>query len=300
MAGVTGFGALNMDRILFVNKIPGRDDEGYVNSIELRPGGSAPNTAVGLSRLGIESRCIGGVGSDPEGSAMIEALRKEGVCTDGIIVKEGRSGTALVMVDPDGLRSILIDPGVNDSIGIEDIDIARVESSDLLHLTSFICRNADTSFRTQLDIVGKTDLPVSLDPGQLYAERGIQSLSPLIARCKIFMPNEAELHLITGMSIEAGARKLIDAGAEIVVVKRGMRGSFVTDGKREVQVPVHGERGLDTTGAGDAYNAGFIYGVLNGFDLGQSCEAGSRVAWFSVQKPGARDGLPSLDELLSL
>jgi ribokinase len=289
-----------MDRILFVNKIPGRDDEGYVNSVELRPGGSAPNTAVGLSRLGIESHCIGGVGNDPEGSAMIEALGKEGVCTDGIIVKEGRSGTALVMVDPDGLRSIIIDPGVNDSIEIEDIDIAHLESSDLLHLTSFICRNTDTSFRTQLSLVEKTDLPVSLDPGQLYAERGIQSLSPAIARCKIFMPNEAELQLITGKTIEGGAKKLIDSGAEIVVVKRGMKGSYVTDGKREVEVPIYGERGLDTTGAGDAYNAGFIYGMLNGFDLGQSCETGARVAWFSVQKPGARDGLPSLGELLSL
>jgi ribokinase len=289
-----------MDRILFVNKIPGPDDEGFVNSIESNPGGSAPNTAVGLSRLGVDSSCMGGVGRDPEGSTIINALENEGVGTDGIRIKDGRSGSALVMVDPNGIRSILIDPGVNDSMSMEEIDLADLVSSDLVHMTSFICRNTDLSFRTQNDMARGSDIPISLDPGQLYAERGFADMSLLIRRCKFFMPNQNELRLLTGKSLKVGATKVIEAGAEVVVVKRGMKGAYATDGKREVTIPVFGERGIDTTGAGDAFNTGFIYGSLSGHDLAQSCELGAKVAWFSVQKPGAREGLPTLKELLAL
>jgi ribokinase len=300
VARVVGFGALNMDRIMFVNKIPGPDDEGFVSSIESRPGGSAPNTAVGLSRLGIDSSCIGVVGKDPEGSTIISALENEGVDIDGIRIKDGRSGSALVLVDPDGIRSILIDPGVNDVMSVEDIDLADLGSSDLVHMTSFICRNTDLSFKTQNEVARGTDVSISLDPGQLYAERGFTDMSGLIGRCKYFMPNESELRLLTGRSIKAGAGKVIETGAEVVVVKRGMNGAYATDGKREVTIPVFGERGIDTTGAGDAFNTGFIYGSLNGHDLGQCCELGTKVAWYSVQKPGAREGLPTLEELLAL
>jgi ribokinase len=127
----------------------------------------------------------------------------------------------------------------------------------------------------------------------------MDAISPLIKRCRVFMPNEGELSLLSGRSLEAGAKKMIDAGAEIVVVKRGMKGSYVTDGDIEYQVPAYGERGLDTTGAGDAFNAGFIYGIFTGHDLGQSCDLGAKVAWFSVQRPGARDGLPTLEELMA-
>lgn len=125
-------------------------------------------------------------------------------------------------------------------------------------------------------------------------------MSALIGRCKYFMPNEGELRLLTGKSLKAGASKCIEAGSEVVVVKRGMDGSYATDGRREVNIPVYGERGIDTTGAGDAFNTGFFYGSLGGCDLAQSCELGAKVAWFSVQKPGARDGLPTLEELIAL
>ena len=299
MVTVTALGALNMDKIIFVNKIPLPDDEGFVSSVELRPGGSAPNTAVGLSRLGVGSRCIGSIGRDPEGAAMIEALKGEGVCTEGIKIKDGRSGNALVMVAPDGLRAILIDPGVNDSIEMGDVDLSQLESSDLLHMTSFICRNTDLSFKTQIELAERMELPISLDPGQLYAERGMDAISSLIRKCRAFMPNEGELRLLSGKNLRSGAKKVIDLGAEIVVVKRGMEGSYVTDGSRDFKVPAYGERGLDTTGAGDAFNAGFIYGIFNGFDMEQSCELGAKVAWFSVQRPGARDGLPTLTELIA-
>lgn len=300
VSGVVGLGALNIDRITFVDKIPSSDEEGYVRSVQLHPGGSAPNTIVGLSRLGVRAACIGKVGSDPEGQAMIKSLRAERVDVGGILVVRGRTGTASVLVDEDGGRAILIDPGVNDEISFEDLDIDYLKTFGLIHMTSFVCRSQQTSFNTQASVAERAGVPVSLDPGQLYAERGLQGLLRILRRVKIFLPNERELRLMTGMGRRRGARKILGKGVKIVAVKRGHKGCFVTDGRIEADVPAYGGRGVDTTGAGDAFNAGFLYGILRGMDPVQSAEFGVKVAWLSIQKPGARDGLPTLEELASL
>jgi ribokinase len=299
MPGVIGFGALNMDKIMFVDKIPAPDEEAYVISVESHPGGSAPNTIAGLSRLGLRTGLIGNLGRDSEGKEMLGNLEGEGVETDAVVISSGRSGTALSMVDPDGLRSLVIDPGVNDEIPIRDIDVSYVNGFDLLHLTSFICRSTDLSFRTQLELAEISDVPLSLDPGQLYAERDLEQLEPIIRRCRVVMPNENELGMMTKLGPREGARRLIEIGSSVVVVKMGMKGCYVTDGEQDHHVPIYGGRGVDSTGAGDAFNAGFIYGLLNDLSLAEAAEIGTKVAWFSVQKPGARDGLPTLKELES-
>lgn len=285
---------------MFVDKIPGPDEEGFVRSVGWHSGGSAPNTMVGLSRLGVRTGCIGRVGPDAEGSAMVKELEDEGVETERVRVVEGRSGTALVLVDKDGLRAIVLDPGVNDGIPPEDLDPAYLKTFDLIHMTSFVCRTSELSFRTQLGIADAINVPLSLDPGQLYAERGLEELKPIIRNCRIVMPNEKELRLMTGLGPKEGARLLLKAGAEVVAVKMGMGGSYVTNGRLEGHVSAYRGKGVDTTGAGDAYNAGFIFGLLNGMDPLQSGELGARVAWLSVQKTGARDGLPSRAELSAL
>lgn len=289
-----------MDKIMFVDKIPAPDEEGFVLSVERHPGGSAANTIVGLSRLGTRTGCIGRVGNDPEGMAMIHNLESEGVETRGIRTCDGRSGVALSFVDEKGLRALLIDPGINDTIPFEDIDREYLQSFDLVHLTSFICKSNDLSFQTQLALANTMDVPLSFDPGQLYAERGLESLRSLIKKCRVVMPNQRELRMMTGLGPEKGARKLLSTGAGIVVVKMGLKGSYVTDGRSEKMVPAYGGRGLDTTGAGDAFNAGFIHGMLNGMPPSECAELGAKVAWFSVQKPGARDGLPLKSDLEAL
>ena len=110
---VVGFGALNLDKIYLVDKIPKADEEGFVRDLQLFPGGSAANTIVGLARLGIKTAYIGKVGSDEEGRILLTDLRNEGVDTSCIIKAQGRSGTALIFVDEGGNRAILVDPGIN-------------------------------------------------------------------------------------------------------------------------------------------------------------------------------------------
>ncbi|HDN74258.1 MAG TPA: carbohydrate kinase family protein, partial [Archaeoglobus sp.] len=163
-AGVIGFGALNLDKIYLVDKIPSPDQEGFVKDVKTFPGGSAANTVVGLSRLGIKTGYLGKVGKDEEGKILLNNLISEKVETSGVIVAEGRSGTALIFVDESGNRAILVDPGVNDTIRFKEINLDLVEKFKMLHLTSFICKISDESFNSQKKLVKEFDF-VSFDPG---------------------------------------------------------------------------------------------------------------------------------------
>ncbi len=287
-----GFGALNVDKIYLVNKIPKAEEEAYVKDVQIFAGGSASNTIVGLSRLGMKTGYIGKVGNDADGDFLLRDLRSEGVDTYQVIRANGRSGNALIFVDEYGNRAILVDPGVNDTIRFDEIDSDYVSKFRLLHLTSFICKLGEDSFKSQKKLVKVFDGIVSFDPGAVYAERGLDDLKEIIKETTIFMPNAIEMEILTGLSYKEGANEILNMGVEVVVVKLGERGCYITDGKTELEIPALNVDVVDTTGAGDAFNAGFLYGYLKGKDLEECGKLGNYVASLCIQKVGAREGLP--------
>ncbi len=287
-----GFGALNVDKIYLVNKIPNAEEEAYVKDIQIFAGGSASNTIVGLSRLGMKTGYIGKVGNDADGDFLLNDLRSEGVDTYQVIKADGRSGNALIFVDEYGNRAILVDPGVNDTIRFDEIDSDYVSKFRLLHLTSFICKLGEESFKSQKKLVKVFDGIVSFDPGAVYAERGLDDLKDIIEETTIFMPNAIEMEILTGLSYKEGANEILNMGVEVVVIKLGERGCYITDGKTEIEIPALKVKVVDTTGAGDAFNAGFLYGYLKGRDLEECGKLGNYVASLCIQKVGAREGLP--------
>ena len=295
---VIGFGALNLDRILYVNRIVKPDEEGFISSVENHPGGSAANTIVGLSRLGIRTGYIGKVAHDEGGEILLNDLTLENVDTVGVTANNGRSGACLIMVDGKGERGILVDPGVNDTIPITDIDMKYIDSADLIHMTSFICKESEISFLTQKQVALSTSSEISLDPGTLYAERGMEGLIDFIKRARLLLPNDHELHLMTGYeNVHKGANMLIDAGAEWVAVKMGDRGCYVTDGIKSTRISAVKANVVDTTGAGDAFNAGFIYSMLQGKNIEECGKIGNITASISIAHRGARAGLLYSKEL---
>jgi ribokinase len=294
---IVGFGALNLDKIYRVDKIPGRDEEGFVRDVEMHPGGSAANTIVGLSRLGVKTGFIGKVGNDEEGKILLRDFEREGVGTSAIVKSEGRSGTAMIFVDDEGHRAILVDPGVNDTIVYEEIDLSALNEVKLIHMTSFICKNGVESFESQKRIAKEANAEISLDPGLIYVERGLRELKPIIERSAIFMPNRIEIESLMNLDFRDAAREVVSMGCRIVVVKLGEKGCYVTDGREEVEVRAYPSKPLDTTGAGDAFNAGFLYGYINGLSLEVCGKLGNWVASKNIQKVGARTGLPTEKEL---
>lgn len=295
---VVGFGALNADKLFKVNRIAAAEEESFVVDYSEACGGSAANTVVGLARLGCKVGFIGKVANDTEGKMLLEDFRKEGVDTQGIAVsKNGRSGKVLGFVDEEGQRALYVDPGVNSKIKLGDIDRAYASNTKFWHLTSFV---GDESFRTQTRLLAELPhkVKVSFDPGALYARLGMVKLKSIIDRTFVLMPNAGELTLLTGRTdYRSGAKLLLDKGVEVLAVKLGNRGCYVTDGKESCSVEPFKVKVVDTTGAGDAFNAGFIFGLLSGKSLYEAARTGNFVASRCIATMGARAGLPTLHGL---
>jgi len=293
---VIGFGALNVDKLYKVNMIAKEEEESSVIDFKESPGGSAANTIVGLARLGLETGFIGKVAEDREGRLLLNDFRKENVDTSGIIIsKQGRSGVVMGYIDMKGERALYVDPGVNDWLEFKEINLEYASRAEFLHLTSFVGKKP---FETQKKLVKTlSKAKISFDPGALYARKSLTSLKPIIKRSFVMLPNENEIRLLTGKDYAGGSKTLIKEGVSIVAVKLGERGCYVTDGKESHLVEPFEKKLVDTTGAGDAFCAGFLYGLIKGRDLYECGRLGNFVAARCISKMGARTGLPRFSEL---
>ena len=293
---VVCFGALNVDKLYKVDRLAGADEESVILDFKESPGGSAANTAVGLARLGVKTGYIGKVAEDREGGLLLKSFTDEGVDTEGIVIsKTGRSGSVLGFVDQKGDRALYLDPGVNDTLKYEEISLNYVRGAEFLHLTSFA---GNIPLEAQKRLIEEfPKVKVTLDPGVIYARKGLEKLRPLIKRCYALLPNENEVRLLTGKDYREGARDLLREGAGIIAVKLGAKGCYITDGREEYLVRPFKVRVVDATGAGDAFCAGFIYGLLRGKGLRECGILGNFVASRCLTKMGARDGLPKKADL---
>jgi ribokinase len=293
-----GFGALNMDKLFKVNRIAHAEEESFIETHSEACGGSAANATVGLARLGCKVGFIGKVGCDREGDMLFSDFCKESVDTDGIIrAKRDKSGSVMGFVDKKGARALYINSGVNDNIAFDEINVEYVSQARFLHLTSFV---GEKSFQTQKKLIETlpSTVKVSFDPGALYARKDFAQLEPIIKQAYVMMPNSIELELITGKNDYCrGADALIEKGVKIVAVKLGSEGCYVTNGRERRRIDAFKVKVVDTTGAGDAFCAGFLYGLLNNKGLHECGRIGNFVASKCVTKMGARAGLPYAKDL---
>jgi ribokinase len=296
-----GFGALNVDKLFSVDRIASAEEESVITGHEESCGGSAANTMVALARLGCKVGFIGKVGADREGRMLLESFREEGVDATMVIrARHGRSGTAMGFVDRRGQRALYIDPGVNDEVELDELSIELASRTRCLHLTSFV---GEKSLRVQEKLLKA--LPekvlVSFDPGIIYARLGLKKLKPIIKRAFVVMPNAIELGLLTGEAdYREGSDSLLNDGVSLVAVKLGARGCYVSDGKERHLIRAYRVRAVDTTGAGDAFSAGFLYGLIKNRTILNCGKIGNLVASRCIMRVGARTGLPRLEDLGSL
>jgi ribokinase len=316
---VIGLGALNMDYIYLADAATADSEtasgagqeyqEANLKPLGAFPGGSAANTVYGLARLGVKTGVIGAVGDDADGQKLLEDFRKAGVNNEGIKVKLGaKTGGATCVVDRLNSRSIHVSPGANSRLTMNDVDRDYVNRADILHISSFV---DDAQFDILLKLVKKLAPPVriSFSPGELYAARGLQTLTPILARTHVLFINGKEIRLLTGdVDFDSGADSCIEAGCHIVVVTLGqgvaykntMAVSYIRTADNEYLVEPPDRNPIDardSIGAGDAFAAGFLFGLLNERPLKECGNLGDTVARFSLRETGARAGLPSRNQL---
>ncbi len=288
---VIGLGALNYDRLYMVERIAAPGEEIGIIDLAESSGGSSANTIAGLSRLGLSCGFVRSVGDDPEGEKIIKDLLDDRVDTTRIKrVSSKRSGTVIGFVDPTGERTLYVDAGANDDLGLEDLDFEYLKSASLIHTSSFVDKD-QLGMQIELAKRLKGDLEISFSPGMLCFKYCFDDLRELIEHATITFVSENELLTLTGLELDGACDLLADVSGGIIAVTLGKGGSYITEGDVHIKVtaePVSPDEVIDTTGAGDAYAAGFIYGYLREKDLETCGRIGSKVASYAIRGVGAR------------
>jgi len=323
---VVGFGALNLDHLYVVPRLI-QDGGVEVSASMVQPGGSAANTIYGLAKLGLRCGFVGVVGDDDAGNAILRSFEEVGVDTSRILVEPGAStGQTICITAGEGQKAIYIIPGANSLLENADIDLSYLGDARYVHLSSFV---GESVFSRQLRLVGKlppsTKVSFALDA--LYARRGLNAMTGLVGRCAVLFANAEELRELTGRELHAAAEACLDAGCEVVVATfgsgeeehQGPAGPggreaiaariwtrrVANRGRETVQHTVPAVRTrdaavADTVGAGDAFAAGFLFGLLSKrFGLAKCGALGHTTAEFSLSELGARKGLPTREEVLA-
>lgn len=291
-------GSLNMDLVVKAVRAPKRGETVLGEEIHFIPGGKGANQAVGLARLGAEVMMIGAVGSDAFGVELLKALQKEGVNTSNVKVLDSEATGVASILLADGDNSIVVVAGANAQCLPEDLDQheGNIAKADLVLLQLEIPL---VTVEHAIKLARKHGKTVMLNPAPA------QSLSPgLLSKVDYLTPNRSELALLSGLSEEApiaqGIEQLMEAGVSCCVTTLGAEGvAFVEKGSNNlVMVSGHKVPVVDTTGAGDAFNAGLAYALAQKKSIGEAVKFAVQVSALAVTKFGAQGGMPTLAEVI--
>lgn len=289
-------GSLNMDLIVKAVRAPGRGETVMGEEIHFIPGGKGANQAVGLARLGAETTMIGTVGSDSFGEELLKALQRDGVNTSNVkVINSEATGIASILL-AEGDNSIVVVPGANTKCLPEDLDRyeGRIAEADLVLLQLEIPL---VTVEYAVKLARKHGTIVMLNPAPA------QSLTQdLLSKVDYLTPNRSELALLTRMHEEStmtkGIERLLEFGVSCCITTLGAEGvAFMGKGGNLVKVSGHKVPVVDTTGAGDAFNAGLAYALAQKKTISEAVEFAVQVSALAVTKFGAQDGMPTLVEV---
>jgi fructokinase len=276
------------------------------------PSGAPAITIDSCARLGLRSGFIGVVGADDFGEMLVLKLKSDGVDTSRIRVDEG-SATAMAFVAyrSDGSRRFVftLKSSASARLSLVDVDPEYVAKARVLHIsgsTMYISKSSREACMRAVEVVKGSNTIITLDPNirlELESlERIREVMREVIRHVNILLVGEDELLMITGVNdISLAIRRTFEWGLdmEMVVVKKGKRGSLaVTSHGEAVEVPAFPVREVDPTGAGDVFNAAFIYGVLKNWKLDKILLFANAAGAIKVGKVGPMEGPKSYNEVV--
>lgn len=290
-----------VDMVVSVCELPKRGGDTEIRYCHKLPGGSAANVAVGLARLGVRTAFLGKIGDDREGAFLLEEFRKELVDISGVSLAQGMpTGLVISLVDEVGERTMLSFRGAGTELRHDDIDVAKVLNGKIIHVSGY-CFLKEPQLSTSLTLLRvckEKGVKVALDPGPQMSKIPLRVLEEVLQLTTIFLPNAQEALELTGRTMpEEAVRAILRLGPELVCVKLGAIGCVIGDLRGCLRVPGFEVRVVDTTGAGDAFDAGFLYGFLQSWRLEKIGTFANAVGALSVTQAGARTSLPRLDEV---
>lgn len=291
-------GSLNIDQVISLERLPVIGETVKANGIEYFPGGKGANQAVGCARLGADVLMIGALGNDAYGKQLLQSLDAHGVRTDALaIVDNIPTGAAIICKTPSN-NCIAVVEGANACCAPELLDALeeRIRNAKLMLVQLEI--PLDT-VRHALLLAKRNGIRTILNPAPAHA------LNEEILRLSDFLTlNETEFETLVGQKIcsdaalEARMMEWERKYGHRLIVTRGEKGASFLLNRQMQTVPAKRVTAVDTTGAGDAFNAALSVSVVQGgTDLEEMVRFSSAAASLSVQKPGAQGSMPAMEEV---
>lgn len=252
------------------------------------PGGSACNTIIGVSKLGGSARFIGKCGSGKFGKFFEDDLKKNRV--EPILFKSSSpTGRALSIITPDAQRSLLTFLGASAEAETDDISIDCFQDAAIVHIEGYLINNSELML-SALKHAKDAGALISLDLASFTVVEEFKDILELIVHdfVDILMANEDEARAFTGHADEQKAIQALAEKAEIAVLKVGERGSYIAKSGDIIKIsPMGSGSAVDTTGAGDLWASGFLFGLLNQYPLEKCGKLGSACGYEVCQVIGA-------------
>ena len=285
-----------------VAQLPAAGTLAFVDSIELRGGGCALNTASCLAKLGLRSAALGKVGSDTFGEYVLRLLDERGVDAGGVLSdSELATSASVALVDPAGERTFLHLRGANAALRAEELG-ERPFAGRALHVAgALVLDTLDGEPTARLLAEARrrgiqTSVDTVFDAGGRW-----ERVLPALPHCDLVTPGLAEAQGITGEQDPArAAARLRELGAGVAAVTLGPEGCYVAGEGFDGHVPGVEVEPVDGTGAGDAFAGGFLYGLLAKWPLERCARFANAAGALATTALGAFEGVGDLDETLRL
>jgi len=296
---VTVFGSFVVDLMGRGKKLPVPGETVKGDFFKSGPGGKGFNQGVAAHKAGANVKMITKLGKDDFANVALDAMNEINLSTDYVFYSEEQpTGIALIMVeDTSSENQILVVPGACDDITEEDIESVREQIIESDFLLTQLETNID-SIEKVIDIAYENNVKVILNTAP------IQPVSDeVLSKTYIVTPNEVEAEVITGVRItdlESAKKAAVvfkEKGVSNVIITLGSRGVFVSADEYEEIVPAYKVNAVDTTGAGDAFNGGFLAALSEGKSIYEAVIFGNVVGALSVQKIGTTPAMPTREEI---
>ena len=293
-AKIVVIGSFNADLTSYVARMPKPGETVHGDRFLTGAGGKGSNQAVAAARLGAEVTFIGRVGNDVFANLAYEIWDAEGVNRDFVSRDdEHATGVAPILVDSAGENMIVVVLGANSRVRSADIDAARERIAAAHVLIAQLEINLDM-VAYALETAKTQGVATILNPAPAAALP-----ARTIHLADYLTPNETELETLSGggADVEAAARKLLTRADQTAVVTLGVQGAQIVTGAGSAKVPTYEVDVVDTTGAGDAFNAGLAVALAEGMALKDAVRFANAAAALSVTKPGAAPSTPYRSEV---
>jgi len=277
-------------------------DTTLVDQIDLTNGGDALNESIILSRLGNKVGLAGKVGCDAFGDMLVKTALKNNINVDNIkIDSNSRTGMCIVLVNENGDRNFVVQRGANATLSVNDIDLSIIKHAKIVNIGSVL----------SLKLLDKDGVVAIFKEARLNNvmttadithdsyKIGFSGIKEMLAYTDIAFPSYGDAAYLTNETEpEKIADVFLNAGVQTIVIKLGEKGCYIKSLKESYLIDSYKTEVLDTTGAGDNFVAGFLTGVLKGWDLKKCGIFANAVGALCVQKVGATASVQSLDQVL--